>query len=1041
MLCKQDHIQYIGLLIMFNRMRNKFSLISIREDRSSLEIDGVNAVALFSDIDTVWNTSVVSKYMFKRSTRHSFKIGKFFALDLLYILETLIRTPNIRSSKRHLRKTVQLMLENTWVGDIHKERLGSITDVKLAKGIFPFQSKEYQDDYIKHYGVTVPNYRLKGYLLDAGAGTGKAQPLDARIRDLDGWSLMGDMYVGKDIVTPTGALQRVIGIYPQGEREVFVVTFQDGRSTRCCGEHLWLVEEDRNGGAIVDTHYLLRMIDHHDYYIPVVSNLEDDDKEITDYVEIEDALNGNWASRDNFAKVHFTNYVGNDFNIDYEYGIPEEFSQAQVVELFRSLGYFVEVMENHISVRFVDRLKIESIIPDGFEPVQCIMVSGDDSLYVTDDYIVTHNTATGIMLGKALLPTPDKTIIISPNNATDRVWRSTLEDLMLPDAKVFTSNLKDNELSLDFDYYVVHYEFLVKFLPYFIANRSKFKNSYLILDESHNFNDPASIRTELLIELCRSPEVANINFASATPIMALGYECIPFLKCVDPYFDKDSEERFKKIYGRNAKRGNDILRNRIGHMKYHVPKQDVVDVEVVEVDELVKLPNGLEYTLPVVQERMRAFIEERKKYYATNKEKYHKDYNDAIEFFSDTKAAIYHSDDFNTYKANVKTISAGFDPYTMSPLSKFCNRFEQRVIRPELPNDMKKKFQSAKSVVKYVDLKIMGEALGGIVGKARSACNRDIVAALELEKLINLAEKKTLIFTDHIEVLEHTNVRLKEMGFTPALVYGHTNKELPQTVKKFYNDPDVNPMIATLKSLSTAVPITCANHVVFLNQPFRDGIKEQARSRAARLGQDTRVIVTNVLLDTGNVPNLSTRANDIMQWSGEQVKSIIGTDNLDLDTLSFESMGVEDIVDPKYDYDELKEDTNDYLPVEVLPSMLFSYGILSGSFYDDAMYSRYMLLKCILPGEFTCSYDGEARLVHIKLAGTESTASISEVISHFTENEVTSVMVNPSETDEFTFVDNPAEGVSEYKLWSNDSSSSQVTDVKVRDILSDLYEA
>ena len=70
---------------------------------------------------------------------------------------------------------------------------------------------------------------------------GKAQPLDARVKTLSGWKAMGDVAVGDALASVDGAPSIVTGVFPQGEREVFRVTFSDGRSTRCCAEHLWRV--------------------------------------------------------------------------------------------------------------------------------------------------------------------------------------------------------------------------------------------------------------------------------------------------------------------------------------------------------------------------------------------------------------------------------------------------------------------------------------------------------------------------------------------------------------------------------------------------------------------------------------------------------------------------------------------------------------------------------------------------------------------------------------------------------------------------------
>jgi replicative DNA helicase len=70
---------------------------------------------------------------------------------------------------------------------------------------------------------------------------GKAQPLDAKIKTVDGWKRMGEMRLGDELASIDGRRSRVSGVFPQGRRQVYRVTFSDGRSTECCGEHLWKV--------------------------------------------------------------------------------------------------------------------------------------------------------------------------------------------------------------------------------------------------------------------------------------------------------------------------------------------------------------------------------------------------------------------------------------------------------------------------------------------------------------------------------------------------------------------------------------------------------------------------------------------------------------------------------------------------------------------------------------------------------------------------------------------------------------------------------
>lgn len=63
--------------------------------------------------------------------------------------------------------------------------------------------------------------------------------------------------------------------------------------------------------------------------------------------------------------------------------------------------------------------KIVSIEPDGYEECQCIMVSAEDHLYVTDDYVVTHNTVF-VMDELAKFPRgPDKEAMASTQYVTE----------------------------------------------------------------------------------------------------------------------------------------------------------------------------------------------------------------------------------------------------------------------------------------------------------------------------------------------------------------------------------------------------------------------------------------------------------------------------------------------------------------------------------------------------------------------------------------------------------------------------------------------
>jgi phosphate starvation-inducible PhoH-like protein len=70
---------------------------------------------------------------------------------------------------------------------------------------------------------------------------GRSQPVFTNVLTPDGWRPIGDLQVGDLVIGSNGEPTPVLGVYPQGERDVYRVTAQDGAWTLCCGEHLWTV--------------------------------------------------------------------------------------------------------------------------------------------------------------------------------------------------------------------------------------------------------------------------------------------------------------------------------------------------------------------------------------------------------------------------------------------------------------------------------------------------------------------------------------------------------------------------------------------------------------------------------------------------------------------------------------------------------------------------------------------------------------------------------------------------------------------------------
>jgi phosphate starvation-inducible PhoH-like protein len=79
---------------------------------------------------------------------------------------------------------------------------------------------------------------------------GRAQPVATPVLTPDGFRPIGSLTVGDLIVGSDGKPTPVLGVYPQGEKDIYRVTAQDGASTLASGDHLWAVAtpDDRRRG-------------------------------------------------------------------------------------------------------------------------------------------------------------------------------------------------------------------------------------------------------------------------------------------------------------------------------------------------------------------------------------------------------------------------------------------------------------------------------------------------------------------------------------------------------------------------------------------------------------------------------------------------------------------------------------------------------------------------------------------------------------------------------------------------------------------------
>lgn len=75
-------------------------------------------------------------------------------------------------------------------------------------------------------------------------GLGKCQSLDSIIKTPVGDVKMGDLKIGSELFGQDGNIYHVTGIYPQGCKKVYKISFSDGSHTECTLDHLWNVRDE-----------------------------------------------------------------------------------------------------------------------------------------------------------------------------------------------------------------------------------------------------------------------------------------------------------------------------------------------------------------------------------------------------------------------------------------------------------------------------------------------------------------------------------------------------------------------------------------------------------------------------------------------------------------------------------------------------------------------------------------------------------------------------------------------------------------------------
>src|ERR687886_166560 len=99
----------------------------------------------------------------------------------------------------------------------------------------PYELDDFQLDAIRALA------NRHSVLVAAPTGTGKALASNTRVLTPQRWKPIGDLRPGDQVIGSDGQPTKVLGVFPQGVRQGYRVSFSDGTSVICDLEHLWAV--------------------------------------------------------------------------------------------------------------------------------------------------------------------------------------------------------------------------------------------------------------------------------------------------------------------------------------------------------------------------------------------------------------------------------------------------------------------------------------------------------------------------------------------------------------------------------------------------------------------------------------------------------------------------------------------------------------------------------------------------------------------------------------------------------------------------------
>ena len=165
---------------------------------------------------------------------------------------------------------------------------------------------------------------------------GFEQPNSEIVMTPDGPTTMGELKVGSEVLTPTGKA-KILEYYPQGIKDVYEITLQDGRKVKAGLNHLWKIIEFRGTEKVVTTEFFLNKKlkrgakgkEYYGYYLPQNREVQYSKKDLKIHPYVLGSLIGDgsltkgsilFSTADNESLEKIKNLLGEDYEIHHKSG-------------------------------------------------------------------------------------------------------------------------------------------------------------------------------------------------------------------------------------------------------------------------------------------------------------------------------------------------------------------------------------------------------------------------------------------------------------------------------------------------------------------------------------------------------------------------------------------------------------------------------------------------------------------------------------------------------------------------------------------------